>query len=161
MAEEDKNKPSQPGNGMIPFGGDFLRRIDDFFFANEPNNNILNTIDAFFQNHPFAAAFPVDLYETADEWVVRANLPGVEKENIHIETLGDRLRIAVMNDERVEENNEVNNYYHHERRMQRMERVIQLPYTAHRQRTKASYRNGILEVRGPKYPKTKNTLEIE
>jgi len=151
----DQNRPE-----LMPFGGGLLRRIDEFFAAN-PQHSILDAIDAFFQNHPFAAGFPVDLYETQTEWIVKADLPGVRKEDIHIETLGDRLKIAIVNSEQMEENNEVYNYYRRERRMQRSERIIPLPYTIDKRRTKARFQNGILEIRGPKYPKTSNTLEVE
>ena len=160
MDDSNKNNPSNGSNPLIPFGGDLLRKMDEFF-ASEPHRGILESIDAFFQNHPFAAGFPVDLYETQTEWIVKADLPGVRKEDIHIETMGDRLRIAIVNNEQVEENNEVYNYYRKERRLQRSERIIQLPYSVYKQKTKAKFQNGILEIRGPKYPKTTNTLEIE
>ncbi|MGV3487930.1 MAG: Hsp20/alpha crystallin family protein [Tuberibacillus sp.] len=160
MSDKGKNNSNQWEGELVPFGNNLLRKMDEFF-ASEPHRSILDSIDAFFQNHPFAAGFPVDLYETQTEWIVKADLPGVRKEDIHIETLGDRLRIAVINNEQLEENNEGYNYYRRERRLQKSERVIQLPYSIYKQKTKARYQNGILEVRGPKYPKTTNTLNIE
>ena len=162
MADNNNNHSKQnQRKDLIPFGGGGLLGRMDEFFSSEPFGGILESIDSFFQNHPFASAFPVDLYETDSHWVVKANIPGVRKEDIHIETLGDRLRIAVINDQDTKENNETYNYYRRERRMQRAERIIQLPYSVSRQNTKARYNNGILEVRGPKYPRTKNTLDIE
>lgn len=158
MMAENNNQNNQ--NNIFPFGGGLLGKMDEFF-ANEPQRGILESIDAFFQNQPFAAGFPVDLYENGSEWIVKADIPGVRKEDIHIETLGDRLRIAITRDEQMKESNENNNYYRRERRMQRSERTIQLPYSVYRQKTKARYKNGILEIRGPKYPKTDNTLDIE
>ncbi|GGE28989.1 molecular chaperone Hsp20 [Pullulanibacillus camelliae] len=138
-----------------------MQQMNDFF-ASDPLGGLLGSIDSFFQRHAMEqfGGFPVDVYETSTDWVVKADLPGVKKENIHIDTLGDRLRIAVINQEDSEINN-ANNYYRRERHMARMEREIPLPYQIHRQRTKARFLNGILEVRGPKYPKTRNTLDIE
>ncbi|TCP20967.1 heat shock protein Hsp20 [Scopulibacillus darangshiensis] len=157
----DKNDKNRPKKKSMPMGNNIMRQIDDFF-ASEPYRGILDSIDSFFQQGPgFQPHFPVDLYETADDWVVKADLPGVDRENIHIETMGDRLKIAVVNDELTEESHDVHNYYHRERRMQKRERVVALPYSIYKQRTKAKFHNGILEIRGPKYPKTKNTLDIE
>jgi HSP20 family protein len=161
LTDNGQNLPKKPENPVVPFiGGDLLRKIDEFFNS-DFHRSLLDSMDAFFQNHPLAWGFPVDVYETETEWIVRADLPGVDKDDIHIETLGDRLRIAVINNEQLEENNEASNYYRRERRYHRAERVIPLPYTIHKPQTRASYRNGILEVRGPKYPKTRQTLDIE
>jgi HSP20 family protein len=161
MAESSDNRRSNKNNQfpIVPFGGGLLGKMDEFF-SSEPHRGILESIDAFFQNHPYASGFPVDLYETDTEWVVKADIPGARKEDIHIETLGDRLRIAIIRDEQTEEHNDYN-YFRRERRMQRSERIVQLPYSVYKQKTKARYKNGILEVRGPKYPKTGNTLDIE
>ncbi|WEG13045.1 Hsp20/alpha crystallin family protein [Pullulanibacillus sp. KACC 23026] len=166
MAErEENNRPvprqPQPGPPMNPFSGGILGRIDEFFI-NEEYRGVLDSIDAFFQNHPFntGRSFPVDLYETKDEWVVKAELPGVKKSQIHIETLGDRIRLAVINDERFIDQS-ASNYYRRERRLQQAERTIPLPYRVYRSKTKARFRDGILEIRGPKYPKTQNTIDID
>ena len=166
MADHEENNlpnpsPRRSGPPVNPFQGGILGRIDDFFY-NEEYRGVLDSIDSFFQNHPLNAArgFPVDLYETKDEWVVKADLPGVRKSQIHIETLGDRIRLAIINDERFEDNS-VSNYYRRERRLQQSERTIQIPYRVYRQKTKARFRDGILEIRGPKYPKTQNTIDID
>lgn len=164
MAERDEEKrpPAQRSQPPVnPFTGGILGQIDSFF-TNEEYRGVLDSIDSFFQNHPFAGVrgFPVDLYESGDEWVVKADLPGVKKSQIHIETLGDRIRLAVMNDERLEDQS-VSNYYRRERRVQHTERTIQLPYRVYRSKTKARFKDGILEIRGPKYPKTQNTIDID
>lgn len=160
MDKDDKNTPKKKENSGSK-GNNIMKQIDGFF-ENEPYRGILDSIDSFFQQHaPFQSHFPVDLFETADEWVVKAELPGIKKENVHIEMLGDRLKIAVVNDESAEEKHDDQNYHRRERRLQKTERVIPLPYTIYKQRTKARFKDGILEIRGPKYPKTKNTLNID
>ncbi|MBM7645450.1 HSP20 family protein [Scopulibacillus daqui] len=159
MDNNNNHLPDKPASG---FPHDFIKKFDNFF-ANEPHRSILDSIDAFFQQAaaPFMSYFPVDLYETDSEWVVKAEIPGVNKENIHIEPLGDRLRISVVDEQQTEENNDVNNFFRRERRFQRAERIVALPYSIYKQKTRARYHNGILEIRGPKYPKPDNTLEIE
>jgi len=164
LMADNSSKNNDTNNGELqPTYKSPMQQMNDFF-ASDPLGGLLGSIDSFFQRHSHTMAqlggFPVDVYETSTDWVVKADLPGVKKENIHIDTLGDRLRIAVINQEN-SESNTTDNYYRRERRMARMEREIPLPYQIHRQRTKARFLNGILEVRGPKYPKTHNTLDIE
>lgn len=134
----------------------------DAFFQQDPFRGILKSIDDFFENRSFfSGGFPVRQYESKDEWVVEAELPGVSQETIHIELLGDRLRIAVENDVAMDTKNEEKNIHTQERRIERAERVVVLPYTIDRSHTHASFSNGILKIHGPKYPKTINTLTIE
>ncbi|GGH85609.1 HSP20 family molecular chaperone IbpA [Pullulanibacillus pueri] len=161
MADNDNQRRSRDNEGLQPVFRSPMQQMNDFFNS-DPFGGLMSSIDSFFQRHAMEqfGGFPIDLYETSSDWVVKAELPGVRKEDIHIDTLGDRLRIAVINTE----DNEVkgdNNYYRRERRHARMEREIPLPYRINRQKTKARFLNGVLEVRGPKYPKTRNTLDIE
>lgn len=153
LPEERNQKSSMPANRN-------LMQMMDEFFAREPYRGILDSIDSFFQNSPFNYEFPVNFFETNNEWVVQAELPGVKRENIQLEVLGDRLKIAVANDQTAEENNNEGHYYRRARAFQRTERIVPLPYTVSRRNTKASYRNGILEVRGPRINR-QNVIDID
>lgn len=158
---EQKSRPPAKRPPVNPVNPTPMQQLDGFF-QSEPFRGVLDSIDAFFQQRAlFPASFPVDVYETDSEWVVKAELPGARRENIHIELLGDRIKIALTNDVDTEETNDVHNYYYRERRVDHSERVVPLPYTIYKQRTKAVFKNGVLEIRGPKYPKTRNTLDIE
>lgn len=162
MDEKDHREPkSRPPVRPLPMNQTPMQQLDGFF-QSQPFRGVLDSIDAFFQQKGlFPASFPVDVYETESEWVVTAELPGARRENIHIELLGDRIKIALTNDIDTEETNDVHNYYYRERRMDHSERVVVLPYTIYKQRTKAVFKNGVLKIHGPKYPKTRNTLDIE
>ncbi|SDK22682.1 Hsp20/alpha crystallin family protein [Sediminibacillus albus] len=138
-----------------------MEQMEDFF-KNAPYNGLLSSIDTLFQQPLFHKThIAVDLYETATEWVIEADIPGVRKENIRIEPMGDKIKIAVIDDQQTEESNEVNNYYRRERRIQGVERIVQLPYNVRKQKTKAKYNNGILEIRGPKDVKSSNNIDID
>lgn len=144
-----------------PMRRNLMNEIDTFF-QQDPFRGILKSIDDFFENHSlFPGGFPVRLYESKDEWIVEAELPGVRQESIHIELLSDRLRIAVENDVSMETKNEEKDIHTHERRFERAERLVVLPYTIDRSRTHASFLNGILKIHGPKYPKVIDTLTID
>jgi len=87
----------------------------------------------------------VNVYETSEEVVVAADLPGVNKEDISLNATEDMLEIKaeVKRKEEVE-------YQHKERRYKGFYRKISLPAKVDVSKAKASYVNGVLEVRLPK-----------
>ncbi|WP_053217735.1 Hsp20/alpha crystallin family protein [Virgibacillus senegalensis] len=154
-------KDNQQRQGRQPRRNSPLSQMEEYF-KHAQNNGLLNSIDSLFQQPLFKkTSIAVDLYETTDEWVVEAEIPGVSKENIKIEPMGDRLKIAVVDDRETEETNDVNNYYRRERMVQGVERIVQLPYTIKKNKTKAAYRNGVLTIRGPKEARTSNQIDID
>ncbi|WP_100486757.1 Hsp20/alpha crystallin family protein [Sporolactobacillus pectinivorans] len=160
MDEQDSREPRQPMK-RNPARRSPMEDLDSFF-QQDPFRGILKSIDDFFENHSmFPGGFPVRLYETKDEWVVEADLPGAKRENIHIELLGDRVRIAVENDVEIETEHKEKGTYSHERQFGHAERFVVLPYTIDRAKTQASFQNGVLKVHGPKYPNNGNMLSIE
>lgn len=155
--ETEPRKPSRP----IPGRHNLMEQIDQFF-RQDSFGGLLKSIDDFFEQHAkFAGGFPARLFETKDRWVIEAELPGVKREDIHIELLGNRIRISVENDVEINAQNEKKSTYTHERRIDRAERMFTLPYTIDRSRTHATFSNGLLKISGPKYPNTQNTLAIE
>ncbi|RBW71394.1 Hsp20/alpha crystallin family protein [Bacillus taeanensis] len=122
-----------------------------------------STLDGFFQE-PFQRFFdrqiPVDVYETLTELIVEADLPGVKREQIHLEWLEDGLKITVEDKKIVEEENNHEKYYRKERSFQRMERYIPLPYTAAVKEIKAKFQNGILEIKIPKKKRKRNDSKM-
>lgn len=88
----------------------------------------------------------VDVYENENEVVALCEIPGVEKkEDIHIDIDNNILSISGV----INRNNEVkdeNRYYRTERFYGRFQRSVSLPARVRPEETKASYRNGVLEV---------------
>lgn len=83
----------------------------------------------FFQKGNRLLTFPVDLYETGEELVIKAELPGVQKEQIQIEIQSEYLKISVTEEIMEETKDEVShNYYRRERSMSGASRMIKLPY---------------------------------
>ncbi|MCO7125530.1 Hsp20/alpha crystallin family protein [Sporolactobacillus shoreicorticis] len=153
MDSKDPREPQQPKRRNL------MNDLDAFFQSN-PFGDVLKSIDDFFSNHSFTG-FPVRLYDTNDEWVVEAELPGADRDSIRIELLGDKVKIAVDNDVEMESQHQETGVYSHERRFDHAERVVTLPYSINRARTQASYTNGILKIHGPKSPKTGHNLSID
>ena len=92
--------------------------------------------------------FPVDLYETDDEVVVKASLPGVQPDETEISVTG---RFLTIKGERSEEDAEEQpNYFRQERRSGAFQRVLRLPVRVDSEQADATLDEGVLTVRLPK-----------
>jgi len=115
-------------------------RMDEFFedFFNDP------IFPSFFADN---RGMKVDIKENENEYVLEAELPGVEKENINVELKDDILTISVEQKEILEEERE--NYIRKERRACSTSRSFQLPNIKNEEVT-ANFKNGILTITLPK-----------
>jgi HSP20 family protein len=90
----------------------------------------------------------VDIYEEGNSLVVKAELPGMERNDINVRLLDKSLIISgEKKSERTEGDKE---YYRIERSSGSFERTIPLPGGVNAEKATASFANGILEVRIPK-----------
>jgi HSP20 family protein len=89
----------------------------------------------------------VDMYETNDELVIAAELPGLTQKDIHLSITGDMLAIR---GERQRSHEIPDSYYRAERWWGKFERTLPLPVPVENGKTKASYRDGVLTVTLPK-----------
>ena len=96
-----------------------------------------------------------DIYETKDHYIVKMDLPGMDKAEINIETLGDRLVISGERKSQTEENNETQHYYKKERSFGYFLRSVPLPGNADKSAISAEYKNGVLTVKIPKIESSK------
>lgn len=71
-------------------------------------------------------SFKVDVEKEEDQYLITADLPGIDKENINLEIEEGVLTIAVNFDEEVEEEDEEKNFLHRERRKVNSSRRIRL-----------------------------------
>ncbi|MFN3947337.1 MAG: Hsp20/alpha crystallin family protein [Aquificaceae bacterium] len=95
-----------------------------------------------------AFAPAVDVYETDQELVVKADLPGVKKENVEVSIRDNNLCIRGEKKEEKEEKTET--YHRVERVYGKFERVIPLPADVKVEEAKAEFKDGVLEIRIPK-----------
>ncbi len=102
----------------------------------------------------------IDVEETDNEFIVKAELPGMEKKDIKISLTEDTLTIS---GERKREKEEKNKTYHRiEMAYGKFSRTIEFPCEVDPQKAKAVYKNGVLTVRIPKSEKSKpREIEIE
>ena len=90
----------------------------------------------------------VDMCETPEAIIVEVELPGVQREDVHIEVAGDTLRIT--GERRATSEHQERNYYRLERRYGRFERQLRLPGTVAREAIRAEFDAGILVITLPK-----------
>ncbi len=89
-----------------------------------------------------------DLFQTDNEVVVKASLPGVKPDEIGISVTGDVLTIRGEVSE--EKSTEEHPYHLRERRYGSFSRTIQLPTVVVAEKGKADFENGILTLTLPK-----------
>ncbi len=90
----------------------------------------------------------VDLKETEKEFVLKAEIPGVSKEDINIDATRDTITIS---GEHSQEEEKPGERYHIKRRQRgAFEFSYSLPQAVRSDKVKASYKDGVLEVILPK-----------
>ncbi len=92
----------------------------------------------------------LEMKETEKDFVVRAEVPGFEPNEIEVKLIGELLTIkAEHNAETKKEGEEEETFFH------RYEREVTLPAGVEAEKVEAVYRNGVLEVH---LPRTKEAL---
>lgn len=110
---------------------------------------------------PFEGKTPrVDVLDREEDFLVKAELPGVEKKDINITIAQNVLTLeAKMSKEEKEEKEE---YYRREISSGSYKRTIELPVAVKDSEAKATFKNGVLELTIPKVEKTKrSTIKVE
>jgi HSP20 family protein len=90
----------------------------------------------------------VDVLESKDSFLIRAELPGMKREDIKVEVKDGTL--VLSGERKSEKPAEGVEYRHVERVAAKFWRSFSLPETAKQDGIEATYKDGILEVRVPK-----------
>ncbi len=85
---------------------------------------------------------PIDMFETADEVMIRAEIPGVEEKDVRIELSGNY--ITLQGQRRLKTGCE--RYLHMERSYGPFQRTFRLPVVVTKEAVHAEYRFGVLTV---------------
>lgn len=124
---------------------DMLDRImDDAYMGDHGSREVLEGLA------------PVDVYETDDEVVVKAMMPGMTADDIQISVDRDVLTIRgeTQHEEKTEEG-DGRVYHHRELRYQRFSRSVRLPILVNADKADAQFENGILTLSLPKAEEVK------
>ena len=131
-------RPALYRNGMRDFWenpfGDFEMMFPGFFGEDDLEKSFSN--------------FSTDVIEKDGEYLLQAELPGFNKEDIHIDLKNDVLTIAASHTEETKDEDD-KKYLRRERRMSSYSRSFKVK-NIKPEDIEASYNNGILEVKFPK-----------
>lgn len=105
---------------------------------------------------------PVDIYETENEIVLKAELPEIDQKDIDIKVEDNTL--TIRGERKFEQETKKENYHRIERAYGKFSRSFSLPNTIAQEKIKASYKDGILKLVMPKREETKPkqiTVEVK
>jgi HSP20 family protein len=103
---------------------------------------------------------PIDLIDHENELVLRAELPGVKKDEIDLTLTNDSLAIVV--ERKAKEEHKEDRFYRTELSSQSMARTIYFPVEVDSDKAKAHLEDGILEIVVPKLMKVKRrTVKVQ
>jgi HSP20 family protein len=90
----------------------------------------------------------VDMYETKDDLVVTAELPGVNEKDVQLSITGDVL--SLRGERTLNQETQQESFHRGERWYGRFERHLSLPISVQADKVKATYRDGVLTITLPK-----------
>ena len=127
-----------PMRDMLSFNNRADRIFNDFFY---PSRGMQMSKDSGWNPR-------VDIYEDEEAIVLKAELPGVEKDNIVVDVEG---RVLTLKGERSSDNEvKEESYYRRERTFGSFERRFNLPDNVDPEKITADYKDGILKLGIPK-----------
>jgi HSP20 family protein len=130
------------------------RMFDNFGFGSRLNTPLWRETGAD------AWAPEIDVFQKNNDLTIRADLPGMKKDEVSVDITDDAITIQGERKRQSEE--ERDGFYRSERSYGSFCRVIPLPEGAMTEQAKATFRDGVLEVTMPAPPAPKGRrLEID
>ncbi len=153
---------SEVTTALAPFRGhttlatleqEMERFMDGFFGRRFPR----------FRTAELAVAYPeIELYDRKDEVVLKAEVPGLEKSDIHVAIDGDV--VTIKGERKREKETKDEDYYFCESTYGAFSRSIELPVAVKPDKVTAALNNGVLQIHLPKAEEAKKnhaTVEVK
>lgn len=146
-----------------------IRKPDTFLNTlNEDINAILQkSFDNIFPEYIFhkelnGMAMPVDVKEYDDNYCLKVELPGINKEDINIDINKSYIKIEAKKEFEKEEEDKKHKYHKSEFRYGNYSRTLYFPYEIDPNASTAELKKGILEIKLPKIQlENKETKKLE
>jgi len=136
---------TEPVSALSPFE-EFERRFEDFF------RRPFSMMEApwWTRGHLFGGEVTptADVYEEGGDIVLKAEIPGMKKEEIHVDI--NEKNITLSGEKKKEEKVERKDYVRLERSYGSFARSFALPAEVQTDKARATFKDGVLEVRVPK-----------
>lgn len=112
----------------------------------EEIERLLKQMDKGFSSFdaPLTQGVPLDLVDEGDSYVITADLPGYQKEDIDVRLSGSSLMIRAEREKETDE--EDGDFVRRERSSESVSRSVRLPERVSQDGTDATYKNGVLTV---------------
>ena len=125
----------------------FLKSVND-----EISSILSRNLDGLFPDYSFPEedklAMPVELHEKEKEYTVKAELPGVKKEDLDIDIDKNYITINAKKEDEKEENEK--GYKKSEFSYGEFSRTVYFPQEIDVEKTKAKLEHGVLKIEAPK-----------
>ena len=149
-------KDRETGRAMKPF----THGMEEFFENAFPRRWMEGFFDPYAWRRPFMSDFDeqldvfpkVDILDKDEALIVRADVPGIKKDDLEITIAGDRLVFEAKREFEEEQNEE--DFVRHEMTYGRLYRAVHLPVEVLGDKAKAELKDGVLEITLPKVEAT-------
>jgi HSP20 family protein len=137
--------------------------FDDAFFS---LGRLTQQMSQLFENMggmgPMDSSFmpAVDMEETKNAYIVRSDIPGLDKDKIDVSVHGNLLTLRGVRETGSEHKDDRSGYYSQERSYGSFSRSMMLPGPVDESKITADYKNGVLTVTLPKSEPDKGTNKI-
>lgn len=101
---------------------------------------------------------PMDLFMKDENWIVQAELPGVDPKDVHIQLMGNQL--TIRGERKVPEGLKEDDCLLLESPYGPFERTITLPYAVPEDKVEAFYSRGVLTIKLPAVSESAKEIEI-
>lgn len=138
-----------------------VRKTPDNFIrtVNDEISTLLNRhFNSYFPQNDYwedaeKYSMPIEISDKGEEYDIRAELPGIKKEDLDIDIEDNYLRINAKKYDETKE--EEKNFKHSEFNYGEFSRTIQLPEEINIDKTEAKLEHGVLKITAPKLHKEK------
>jgi HSP20 family protein len=110
----------------------------------------------WFQRATLSDIPAVDVYDQNDELIVKAEIPGLEKDEVDVSIEGNTL--TIKGEKHKEHEVKHQDYYRAERTFGAFSRSVELPVSVQTDKVNATFKNGVLEIRLPKSEEAKKSV---
>ena len=154
--------PIQPNSYDKP---DHYNTDYPFFTIGKGMNEFLNPLTQDFFENSFIDFRPlkqdrfpkVDIAETKDNFLITADLPGIDEKNVNI-TLDDGM-LTIKGEKKTDTEDKQGEFYSRERSYGAFQRTFEVPAIIDENKIDASFSNGVLTVKMPKTPEAKKEVK--
>ena len=131
----------------------FIKSVND-----EISSILSRNFDSLFPEYIYSQeldkyAMPVEIEEKDNEYLIKAELPGIKKEDVDIDIDASHITINAKKQEETETTKK--NYRKSEFKYGEFSRTVYFPHEINPEKTKAKLEHGVLKIEAPKHEEKK------